>query len=603
MASPQHLLLDETEQQRFAYEPHALAEDEMRILEIQPGHANTTLACNLLAFQRSSVGLYKALSYVWGTSAAASAITINNKDFMVTENLKDALHRIRSPNHIIRLWVDAICINQDSNLDRDAQVQRMGQTYARADEVLIWLGNGQPNSSTLSQISELSGLISQLTHTQIKAYSPAIAQFFSNPWFVRVWVLQEAALAEKATIILGAEECDISVLTELSNHMDNLALSLDAQDEQLREASKGIVLMHQPIRLGRRLFNEAYGPEFLRDTVNGPSPFESMVLACRRRVCRDPRDHVFGLVGMAQQLGMESQHVDYSLSTIAVFKAFAETALTRRPNSLAWFESGLSNHKSIELPSWAPDLSQAHETELFQAQFYFAGGTNVHEDVFTESLTFANGTMSFSGYEFDVVVAHHYCEFSQELLLALMQDFDADPLQKRFGLAAERLLDSRRCDIDPYKNQEGRLEACWRTFVGNVRKRSASSRSGILLEDLTDSDERKHYNLMMDRESPDLDDEEEAEAFSSYLISLVVANRTLFVTERGYLGIGSNRVATGDLVVVAPGLGMPLILRKQTSKDRHLMVGVSYVHGIMKGEFMGSLSETSRAAPQTYAVD
>jgi hypothetical protein len=38
------------------------------------------------------------------------------------------------------LWIDALCINQADTAERNAQVQRMGALYARADRVLAWLG-------------------------------------------------------------------------------------------------------------------------------------------------------------------------------------------------------------------------------------------------------------------------------------------------------------------------------------------------------------------------------------------------------------------------------------------------------------------------------
>ena len=393
--------------------------------------------------------------------------------------------------------------------------------------------------------------------------SSIIAQFFSNAWFVRLWVLQEAALAKKTTMTVGAEECDLSVLIGLASHIDRLIDLFNPQDEHFGEAMKGLVCMHQPIRLGRRHFDDYYGSEFLRNVINGPSPFESMVLACRRRVCQDPRDHVFGLVGLARQLGMESQRVDYSLSIPDVFRIFVETALTRRPNALMLFEAGLDNHKSTELPSWVPDFSKAHEQEIFSAQFYFAGGTDVQKDIFTGSFTFADGNMKFSGFEFDIVEEYHYCEFSNELVLASLQNYPPDPLPKKYGLIAERPLENRRCDSDPYSSCSGNLEACWRTLVGNVRKRSFSEPSGVVLEDLTEYDESKYYNMMMDREPcPDPNDEEDMSAFTAYLFSLVIANRSLFVTKRGYFGIGSHRIITGDVIVVAPGLGMPLAMRK-----------------------------------------
>jgi hypothetical protein len=40
-----------------------------------------------------------------------------------------------------------------------------------------------------------------------------------------------------------------------------LVESMEPRDEQIREAMKSIVVMHKPIRFGRRLFDMAYGPE------------------------------------------------------------------------------------------------------------------------------------------------------------------------------------------------------------------------------------------------------------------------------------------------------------------------------------------------------
>jgi hypothetical protein len=95
MSRHQTFILDKTEQEVFAYGPHALAADEIRVLEIQPGYPAAKLICNLTTLQRRSIGPYKALSYVWGTSSTKFSVQINNKAFLVRENLQDALHRIR----------------------------------------------------------------------------------------------------------------------------------------------------------------------------------------------------------------------------------------------------------------------------------------------------------------------------------------------------------------------------------------------------------------------------------------------------------------------------------------------------------------------------
>ncbi|KAI4926776.1 hypothetical protein J4E85_007071 [Alternaria conjuncta] len=42
-------------------------------------------------------------------------------------------------------WIDALCINQSDDVEKSLQVQRMGDIYKNAKEVLVWLGDGKEN--------------------------------------------------------------------------------------------------------------------------------------------------------------------------------------------------------------------------------------------------------------------------------------------------------------------------------------------------------------------------------------------------------------------------------------------------------------------------
>ena len=79
--------------------------------------------------------------------------------------------------------------------------------------------------------------------------------------------------------------------------------------------------------------------------------------------------------------------------------------------------------------------------------------------------------------------------------------------------------------------------------------------------------------------------EEPNEKDLSQSIHHSASNRNIFVTSCGYFGLGSARIEIGDLVVVVPGLELPLILRKRPNSIRHQLLGPAYVHGIMNGEF------------------
>ncbi|KAH8773868.1 heterokaryon incompatibility protein-domain-containing protein [Hyaloscypha sp. PMI_1271] len=82
---------------------------------------------------------YTALSYCWGSqgqqSTATTASHVSMMDGITMSNLpqtiQDAIHITRNLN-IPYLWVDAICIIQDNDLDRSREICRMGEIYKQS---------------------------------------------------------------------------------------------------------------------------------------------------------------------------------------------------------------------------------------------------------------------------------------------------------------------------------------------------------------------------------------------------------------------------------------------------------------------------------------
>lgn len=79
-------------------------------------------------------------------------------------------------------------------------------------------------------------------------------------------------------------------------------------------------------------------------------------------------------------------------------------------------------------------------------------------------------------------------------------------------------------------------------------------------------------------------------------IQAMVWGRRLFITEKGYLGVGPDKMEIGDEVFVCHGSSMPFVLRKMYVPDIkakedddvgfpvYKLVGECYTHGIMDGE-------------------
>ena len=162
-----------------------------------------------------------ALSYVWGDANISCPITLNGEEFTVTKNLFDALKTLRDDSVDLVCWIDAICINQQDTLEKNSQVLLMGDIYAAARLLVIWLGNEYDNSDlacallvewgeahrkfvighkrSLEAVGDfriiLDEVKSELSDPFDEASWEALSKLFHRPWWQRIWVLQEFAKA------------------------------------------------------------------------------------------------------------------------------------------------------------------------------------------------------------------------------------------------------------------------------------------------------------------------------------------------------------------------------------------------------------------------
>ncbi|KAH7082088.1 heterokaryon incompatibility protein-domain-containing protein [Paraphoma chrysanthemicola] len=89
---------------------------------------------------------YDVLSYCWGPKAQAQKmIYLNDVPIMVYESLFLALEQLK--NSTRPLWIDALCIQQSNLIEKNDQIALMGEIYARATRVIIWLGVDADDSS------------------------------------------------------------------------------------------------------------------------------------------------------------------------------------------------------------------------------------------------------------------------------------------------------------------------------------------------------------------------------------------------------------------------------------------------------------------------
>lgn len=148
MTSKLENLFRKSEQLREPFHYSPLNVGEIRLLNLKSNKDSSTILSGELftvgpleldSGLNDSLPSYEALSYVRGIAPASCHIQINDCQFPIWPNLEAALRALAKQRTERLLWIDAICINQNDNAEKNRQVRMMRSIYNRAEGVLIWI--------------------------------------------------------------------------------------------------------------------------------------------------------------------------------------------------------------------------------------------------------------------------------------------------------------------------------------------------------------------------------------------------------------------------------------------------------------------------------
>lgn len=284
-------------------------------------------------------GDYLALSYAWGNLTEKRDIIVNGYLIAVGANLEAALRVLRDKRPIragYKIWIDALCINQQDIEERGREVKRMRQIYKQAHDVVVWLGNEENESN------KALGLIRALSNSyrtgQDRALGiglrrepgllgrgswRALSQLLDRPYWDRLWVLQEIALGGNHTSVL----CGHQVVTweELYNatylfglHNFDIMFSLIDQERKDAGLSASGLKRNKLIHLKEEQLVQA-----------GQADAHIMCMSdlSRKSLATDLRDKIYGLLGMMDASVTDLIIPDYKSSLPQVYTAFAKAMI------------------------------------------------------------------------------------------------------------------------------------------------------------------------------------------------------------------------------------------------------------------------------------
>jgi hypothetical protein len=329
-----------------------VGDDRIRLLKIQPGGPDDPICAKMFTVRTSESPAYEALSYTWGDLSRRQRIQIahmsasgeNVVPTWVTSNCHAALKRLRKGATGPRtVWVDSICINQTNISERNHQLTLMTQIYESASCVIVYLGNcadGSDEAMDLIREIDIPSSYDNGRHDEISLLKPdksMLDALFRRPWFSRVWVLQEVRMARKAVVYCG----DRAVNWDSFRAFKDWNVSCHWIDEL------PYVVTAVPGRYSYLMPAETLIKE-LRDTRDCQST--------------DPRDKLFAILPLILQSKTEgfaeaykAIQMDYHLSPAQVFVNLGKYLLDALGFDILREVAGPS--ALAGLPSWVPDWS------------------------------------------------------------------------------------------------------------------------------------------------------------------------------------------------------------------------------------------------------
>lgn len=324
--------------QDFQHKRLADPAHQIRLLEVVPSKHGDDLHCKITTHRRRRAPAYTAISYEWGDELPDCEIGLNGSRSWVRPNLWQCLYQLQACNMAQYYWVDALCIDQNNNEERNAQVSAMGCIYADAAFVVAWIGNMGFGSSQAIQFLKAGPEVWTLLYTRklrsARTMSSRLASLTNRSYWRRVWVIQEILLASRVVVVCGKDTFDLAQLKlflaflaerdkEVGNDFSDRTGTLPIdQYRPIRDIHNGSEQLQRQI-----LYSDASmltDPERSDEDIglleeSSPKIIRLLARHHGNTSCYDLRDKVYGMLGLVDD--MQDFVVDYSQSRAQLYVA------------------------------------------------------------------------------------------------------------------------------------------------------------------------------------------------------------------------------------------------------------------------------------------
>ncbi|KAH9877994.1 hypothetical protein J1614_003211 [Plenodomus biglobosus] len=610
----------------YRYLPLPTNVPTIRLLEILPLGQSGEFACRLKHVSLQEEPDYTSLSYCWGTPEGTISVACvddqgQQTKLLITATLHSFLRQVMTEidnsSTRLALWVDALCINQADLEEKNSQIAMMHEIYQRARHVIVWLGDGIEEGSKamdiiprLAAVEEQANLLKEDPNFTVGGREPmsvrlglprdgadeymALSALFRNPWFARVWIIQEVAMATHVIVKCGSRSVswDDFVRAFYVLHSLNMIMPDPARYAQSVIRTLGII----DARASRLAGHD-------RDTLG-------TLLRCRSSLATNPRDKVFGVLGLTTDAHTLDFRPDYKSEVHEAYTdiAFAIIKLEGSLDVLG-VPRGTGPSAAPLLPSWAPDWSTWASTSALNRRDRPANCPGDDEVLIRNASGATKPTASLregrllelEGYACDEISEVGDLLHSEDELMDynvwLVDGIKFYKQNTQTLLNWETMAQARNKGLTYQPTGEPIIDAYWHIITAGWQ---VADEDKLSTAQFVKWDSYHRPGARLRRRMGSLGTTS-AYAWLTFVLNCgmqlvrpppnsgfdrsvsMASNRRLVRSKSGYLGLAPAETRVGDAIALVKGAGSPLVVRA-AGERRWELVGESYVHGMMNGE-------------------
>lgn len=556
---------------------------------------------------------YIAISYAWGDPFDTTKILIRNErslafvEVRISKSLYQALEALRTKDKDLLVWADALSIDQRNRDEKNEQLSIMAEIYKKAHYTAVWLGPEADDSDLAAALLQdiataaRTGASSTRVRNMFSSGSqdkslPALAALFEREYWNRLWIVQEIFNASSIYVYCGSSKNTLPWASYQTASRYFQQYKRDLEDLFPRTHS---IASHKQYSYSQILAYSGPGslPELGSLVGLGDEALLEVLRVCRRKLSSDPKDKVFGVLGVLGGEVRKEFTVDYAKSVKDVYTDVVDFLLTTT-NRLDVICEAIHfpvHTSSANLPTWVPDWSHIPATStiaLFPGTHFGASRDAKAEYKFLDE---RRNRLEISAIPLGSISRHGIpvgtlCTLQDYLMAFLnwralfLQAGELEPTLESQEEFCETICFQQIPSKWTSKGRRAWTEACLHVFACLIQER---------LPRLAIDTELASYAGVNVGVRP-----EEHRRFLQDHFGSRMMGRCFCLTDEGRTGLGTGFMAPNDEVVVPLGCSTPVLLRPEGNRGEYRFVGDIYVHGYMHGEAMDHLDSDKRQLKQ-----